>query len=116
MPQAFLSFILLENQAKGAAPMAIALKEKNIWTLVLVVIVGILIGSYLNYLFGLIPGGQNVVKTFFTFNFINFGIGFPNPIMLDLYAIKFQIGLQMKFSLLSIIGVFISLYAFRWYK
>jgi hypothetical protein len=95
--------------------MAIALKEKSFWTLMLVVVVGILIGSYLNSLIGLIPG-ENVVKTFFTYNLINFGLGFPNPILLDLSAIKFQIGFQMKFSLLSIIGVFLSLYAFRWYR
>ncbi len=95
--------------------MAIALKEKSFWTLALVAIVGILIGSYLNSLVGLIPG-ENVVKAFFTYNFINFGLGFPNPILLDLSAIKFQIGFQMKFSLLSVIGVFLSLYAFRWYR
>ncbi|MBD3317059.1 MAG: DUF4321 domain-containing protein [Chitinivibrionales bacterium] len=96
--------------------MAVGLKEKNFWTLVLVVFVGILIGSYLNSLVGLIPGGNNVVKTFFTYNFINFGIGFPEPILIDINAIKFQLGVQMKFSLLSVIGIFLSLYFFRWYK
>ncbi len=95
--------------------MAVGLKEKNLSTLVLVVIVGILIGSYLNSLIGMIPG-DNVVKTFFTYNFINFGIGFPSPLLIDLNAIKFQAGIQMKFSLLSVIGVFLSLYFFRWYK
>ncbi len=96
--------------------MAIGLKEKNITTLILVVIIGILIGSYLNSLIGMIPGGNNVVKTFFTYNFINFGIGFPHPFVINLDAIKLQFGIQMKFSLLSIIGVFLSLYFFRWYK
>jgi hypothetical protein len=95
--------------------MAVGLKEKNITTLVLVVIVGILIGSYLNSLIAMIPG-DNVVKTFFTYNFINFGAGYPNPILIDLNAIKFHFGVQMKFSLLSVIGVFLSLYFFRWYK
>jgi len=93
--------------------MAIGLKEKNITTLILVVIVGILIGSYLNSLMGMIPGGNNVVKTFFTYNFINFGIGFPHSLVINLDAIKLQFGIQMKFSLLSIIGVFLSLYFFR---
>lgn len=96
--------------------MAIGLKEKNITTLILVVLVGILIGSYLNSLMGMIPGGNNVVKTFFTYNFINFGIGFPHPLVINLDAIKLQFGIQMKFSLLSIIGIFLSLYFFRWYK
>ena len=96
--------------------MAIGLKEKKIGTLVLIVIVGILIGSYLNSLIGMLPGGNNVVKTFFTYNFINFGIGFPNSLLLNLDAIKLQFGIQMKFSLLSILGIFLSLYFFRWYK
>jgi hypothetical protein len=99
--------------------MAISLKERNFWTLVLVVIVGILIGSYLGSLVALIPGGSNVVKTFFTYNFISFGFGdFVNnkPLLIDLSAMKFQLGFQMKFNLLSVIGVFVSLYFFRWYK
>ncbi len=94
----------------------VSLKERNIGTLVLVVIVGILIGSYASALIALVPGGNNVVKTFFTYNFISFGLGFPHPLYLDLSAMKFQIGFQMKFNLLSVIGVFISLYFFRWYK
>jgi len=94
----------------------VSLKERNFGTLVLVVIMGILIGSYASTLFALVPGGNNVVKTFFTYNFISFGLGFPHPIYLDLSAMKFQIGFQMKFNLLSVIGVFISLYFFRWYK
>ncbi len=94
----------------------VSLKERNFGTLLLVVIVGILIGSYLSALIALIPGENNVAKTFFTYNFISFGIGFPNPLFLDLAAFKFQIGFQMKFNLFSVIGLFISLYFFRWYK
>ncbi len=96
--------------------MAVNLKEKNFTTLVLVVIVGILIGSYLNSLIGMIPGGESVFKSFFTYNFIDFGIGYPKPLLINLDAIKFQIGIEMKFSLLSILGVFLSLYFFRWYR
>jgi len=98
--------------------MAIQLKDKKISTIVLVVIIGILIGSYLNSFVEMMPGGENVVKTFFTYS-IPVGIGdFVNnkPVLVDLNAIKFQIGFMFKFSLLSIIGVFISLYFFRWYR
>ncbi|MBD3392418.1 MAG: DUF4321 domain-containing protein [Chitinivibrionales bacterium] len=118
--------------------MAIALKEKNFWTLVLVVIVGIIIGSYFNSLIrALIPGENNVVKTFFTTN-VTFGVGdfgdrkgivvgvddanaqrpprTLSPLMLDLSAIKFQLGLQVSFSFMSVAGVFLSLYFFRWYR
>lgn len=99
--------------------MAVGLKEKGVGTIVLIVLVGILIGSYLNGLIGLIPGSNNVVTTFFTHNFIDFGVGdfvHNKPVIIDLYAIKFQAGFQMKFSLMSIIGVLVSLYFFRWYK
>jgi hypothetical protein len=96
--------------------MAVSLKDRNIWTLVLVVIIGILIGSYLSMLISMIPGGGNVVKTFFTYNFISFGAGYPHPLVIDLAAIKFQLGFEMKFNLLSVIGIFVSLYFFRWYK
>ena len=98
--------------------MAVPLKDKRGTTIVLVVLIGILIGSYLNSIVQMIPGGESVVKTFFTFS-IPFGIGdFVNnkPILVDLYAIKFQLGFMVRFSLLSIIGVFISLYLFRWYR
>jgi len=99
--------------------MAVPLKEKSFLTLVLVVLTGVLIGSYLSFLIGQIPAGNNVVQTFFTHNFINFGVGDlenGKPFIIDLYAIKFQFGFQLKFSLLSILGVFLSLYFFRWYK
>jgi hypothetical protein len=91
------------------------LKEKKIATLVLVALAGILIGSCLNLLLiSLIPGENNVVKTLFTYNVINFGLA--NPLMIDLYAIKLTFGIQMKFSFLSIVGIFVSLYFFRWYR
>ncbi|MDR2578709.1 MAG: DUF4321 domain-containing protein [Chitinispirillales bacterium] len=101
--------------------MALPLKDKKLGTLILVVLLGVIIGAYLNAFLLMLPGGDNVVKTFFTYT-IPFGIGGfdeagnPSPYMLDLYAIRFQIGFQFRFSLLSILGVFMSLYFFRWYK
>lgn len=103
--------------------MAVLLKEKRVSTLILVVVVGILIGSFLNSVVEMmLPGGTgggiNVVKTFFTYA-ITFGVGdftSNKPVLIDLNAIKFQLGFQIKFSLLSVIGIFISLYFFRWYR
>ncbi len=98
--------------------MAVPLKEKRFSTLLLVVLIGILIGSYLNSIVEMLPIGDNVVKTFFTLS-RPFGIGdFENnqPVLIDLNAIKFQFGFMFRFSLLSIIGVFVSLYLFRWYR
>ncbi|NLL13886.1 MAG: DUF4321 domain-containing protein [Fibrobacter sp.] len=98
--------------------MAVPLKEKRISTLIIVVLIGILIGSYLNSIVKMLPGGESVVKTFFTYS-IPFGVGdFVNnkPILINLHAIRFQFGFMIEFSLLSIIGIFISLYFFRWYR
>jgi hypothetical protein len=94
------------------------LKEKPFSALVFFIIIGIIIGSYLNSLIGMLPGGNNVVKTFFTYSF-PIGIGdFVNnkPLLVDLDAIKFQIGLQLRISLLTIIGIIASMYLFRWYR
>jgi xanthosine utilization system XapX-like protein len=98
--------------------MAVPLKEKRISTLVLVALMGILVGAYLNSIVEILPGGNNVVKTFFTYS-IPFGIGdFVNnkPVLIDLNAVKFQAGFMIRFSLLSVIGIFVSLYLFRWYR
>jgi hypothetical protein len=98
--------------------MAGLLKEKPLSALVFFIIIGIIIGSYLNSLIGMLPGGSNVVKTFFN-NSFPIGIGdFVNnkPLLIDLEAIKFQIGFQLRISLLTIIGIIVSIYLFRWYK
>jgi hypothetical protein len=98
--------------------MAGLLKERSLSALIITIIVGIIIGSFLNSFVAMLPGGANVVKTFFTYS-IPFGIGdFVNnkPVLIDLSAIKFQIGFQIKFSLLSLIGLIVSLYLFRWYR
>jgi len=118
--------------------MAVGLKEKKLGTIILVVLVGILIGSYLNTLIrALIPGDNNVVKNVFTTN-ISFGIGdfdeqsivvlnaeTPDgkthaknfkPLLINLYAIQFLLGFQIRLSLMSVIGIFLSLYFFRWYR
>lgn len=98
--------------------MAIIPKNRKLSTMVLVVILGLLIGSYLNvFLRALLPDG-NVVRTLFTTP-VTFGVGdFVNndAVVLDLQAMRFQFGFQLDFSLLSAVGVFISLYFFRWYE
>jgi hypothetical protein len=98
--------------------MAGLLKDKSLSALIVFVVIGIVIGSFLNSIIAMLPGGPNVVKTFFTYT-VPFGVGdFVNnkPVLIDLAAIKFQLGFQIKFSLMSIIGLGVSLYMFRWYR
>jgi hypothetical protein len=94
------------------------LKDRSLSALIITIVVGVIFGSFLNSIVMALPGGANVVKTFFTHS-ISFGIGdFINnkPLLIDLAAIKFQIGFMVKFSLLSLIGLVVSLYMFRWYR
>jgi hypothetical protein len=96
--------------------MAGLLKDKPLSALIFFVLIGIIIGSYLNSLMGMLPGG--VVKTFFTYS-IPIGIGdfiTNKPVLIDLSAIKFQFGFQLRISLMTIIGIIVSIYLFRWYR
>ncbi len=97
--------------------MAPPLKDRKFGTLLLIVLVGIVMGAYASALVKmLLPGSDNVVKTFFTYP-LEFGVGGPvTPINVNLIAIKFQFGFQFEFTMLSILGVFLSLYFFRWYR
>jgi len=98
--------------------MAIIPKNRKLSTMVLVVVLGLLIGSYLNvFLRALLPEG-NVVRTVFATP-VTFGIGdfvHNHPVLINLQAIRFQLGFQLDFSALSALGIFISLYFFRWYE
>jgi len=97
--------------------MAPPLKDRKVGTLLLIVLVGVVMGAFMSALVEmLVPGNGNVVKTFFTYA-VEFGVGSPDkPVAINLIAIKFQFGFQFKFTMLSIIGVFLSLYFFRWYR
>jgi hypothetical protein len=89
------------------------LQKKSLGGLVVAVIVGLLLGSFITQVFGFLP--DNVVKEFFTKS-ISFGFGFsPDGFVLDLSALKIKFGFTCEFTFLSIVGIAVSLYAFRWY-
>jgi hypothetical protein len=96
--------------------MARWLEDRKVGTLVLITLVGFIIGSYASLLIGMIPGDYVVVKEIFTFNFLPISFGYPSPISVDLGAVKFQFGFETKVNVMSIIGVFVALWAYRWYK
>jgi xanthosine utilization system XapX-like protein len=98
--------------------MAGLLKDRSFPSLFFAAILGIIIGSYLNSAVEMLPGGASVVKTFFTGSIpIGFGdFTQAKPVVLDLAAIKLMLGFQVKFSLLSLVGLIVGLYLFRWYR
>jgi hypothetical protein len=98
--------------------MAGLLKGKPLSALIFFIIIGIIIGSYLNNFLELLPYDKNVVKMIFTYAY-PLGIGdFINnkPLLINLGAIKLQLGFQLKFSTMSLVGIIVSLYMFRWYR
>jgi hypothetical protein len=98
--------------------MSIMPRNRKIGTIILVVMVGLLLGAYLNQLVSMLLPAGNVVRTIFC-SAITFGLGdflSNKPLLLDLAAIKLQVGFQFQFSLLSAVGIAVSLYLFRWYE
>jgi hypothetical protein len=96
--------------------MAPPLKDRKVGTLALIVLFGIMMGAFVSKLVeALVAGRKNVVSTFFTYP-LKFGVGYPEPFNVDLLAVQFQFGFQFEFTMLSILGVFLSLYFFRWYR
>ena len=79
--------------------------------LLLIIFLGILIGSVLGELIGfMLPDG--VVKSFFLIS-VDAGIG---PTTIDLNLIKFTLGFTFKLNVIGIIGIAIATYMLKWYK
>jgi hypothetical protein len=90
------------------------LKEKTFAGLVFAVVVGLVAGSLLTQLFGFLP--DSVVKEFFTKS-VSFGFGFnPDGLVLDLNALKLKLGVTCEFTFLSLVGIAVAAYLFRWYS
>jgi len=85
-------------------------------------IFGGILGESLGWLFGNIgtlmnAGGEdNVVRNFFIkawelkFGYLEDG----KPLLIDLYMLKFNLGITFRLNIVSIIGVVISLYMMKW--
>lgn len=73
---------------------------KNYWALVLLILAGIVLGSFLAIMTAGIPW----------LSWLSFGqtFGFQNPIILDLGVIVLTFGLTIKITIASIIGIIIA--------
>lgn len=92
------------------------MNEKPLSTLVFIVIIGMIIGSVLGQAIGgLLP--ESTPKSFLLGSYSpNFGFDSAGPFLIDLYVIKIKMGLQFTFNIISLIGMALSVYLFRWYK
>jgi len=91
------------------------MREKPLGVLIFVTLAGFIIGSVLGQVIGnLLP--ESTPKAFLLSSYSP-GFGFGDaPFLLDLYVLKFKLGVQFTFNVIGIIGVAIAVYLFRWYK
>lgn len=82
-----------------------ALKDKNIWILIVFILAGLVIGGLL---------GELASKVDFL-NWLSYGqeFGLTDPLSLDLNMVKLTFGMQLKISIASIIGIGIAIFAYR---
>ena len=76
------------------------MKGKNNWTLLLLILAGIVLGSFIATLTAGLPG----------LGWLSFGqtFGFQNPIVLDLGVMIITFGLTIKITIASILGIIIA--------
>lgn len=97
-------------------------RKNGVGRLIVFIVLGLLLGGILGECFGLLfgslgelmnAGGQNnIVRNLFVDHF--FEIGSEHPITIDLYMLKFVLGFGFKLNVMSIVGLFISLYIWKW--
>ncbi len=78
---------------------------KNNFIMILIILSGLIIGSYLGSLTESIPA----------LSWLNYGktIGLTQPFILDLSFLKLQFGLSISFTIAGIIGMIISFIIYR---
>lgn len=83
-------------------------------------ILGGILGESMGMLLGQIGemleiGTDNIVRNTFIHAFeFGFGMDPAQPIVVDLYMIKFTLGLSFKFNVMSVLGLGISFYIMKW--
>ncbi|MGH2570988.1 MAG: DUF4321 domain-containing protein [bacterium] len=86
------------------------MRHKSFWFLLFMVVLGMIVGTAVGEAIGLIlPDG--VVKNFFLRS-VAASVG---PATVNLVAFTFTLGFSLKINLMSVLGVVVSSYLFRWY-
>ena len=78
---------------------------KNTWALFLLLLAGIVIGSFIGYL----------VRDISWLSWLNYGKGFglDQPVVLNLDVLKLTFGFYIKINIASIVGVIIAAFVYR---
>ena len=79
--------------------------SKNVWVLLLLMLAGIVLGSFVATMTQSIPG----------FSWLSYGqtFGFSNPIVLNLGVLIITFGLTIQISIASIVGLFLAAIIYR---
>lgn len=82
-----------------------SLKDKNIWILLIFILSGLVIGGLLG----------EIASKFEALSWLSYGqsFGLPSPIELDLNVINITFGFMLKINIASIIGILISVFAYK---
>jgi hypothetical protein len=85
-------------------------KKKNLWLLILFILIGSLLGNVLGEILRAVsPGGP--VRNIFT---EGFHIGITPPVALDLRLITFTIGFTIRINLLTLLGTILGIYIYKY--
>ncbi len=85
-------------------------RKKPVSILIVMLVVGMLVGSMVGEVISLIlPDG--VVKQFFI---RSISPGFE-PVEIDLEVIRVTVGLDITINIISVLGILLAVYLFRWY-
>lgn len=79
---------------------------KNGWTLLLLVLAGIVLGGFIGSVAADVPG----------LNWLNYGqdFGLAEPLILSLGLVVLTFGLTIKITIASIIGIILAIFIYRW--
>ena len=79
---------------------------KNGWTLLLLVLAGVVLGGFIGSLAAKVSG----------LSWLNYGqaFGLENPLVLSLGLVVLTFGLTIKITIASIIGIVLAILIYRW--
>ena len=86
-------------------------KGRGVGFLLTIIVVGVLIGGVIGEIIGLLMP-EGVIKEFFIRS-IKSSVG---PVTLDLHAFSITLGFGLKLNIISVLGVCLVAYLFRWYR
>lgn len=81
------------------------MRSKNSWTLLLLLLSGIVLGGFLGEMVSSLPG----------FSWLNYGesFGLNTPLVLNLGILVITFGLTIRITMASIIGVIVAILVYR---